>query len=333
MPYKSFRELAGESGSVNSAFQTSYSKTFLIEVDSATDSVFYVGSHPQLPLLYSQHPADNRAYCVSINPQQDSSNPLIWRVTCQWSMTLDAAGVGGMPVASGNPYVDSQQAGKAPADRQQAPLVRGNDYSYESIVIGKEVVEYESIPDPLDPNSIVINKWFKNTAGDVFESLPERDIYGLQVTVGRNLPGAPAPEWDTLNGKLNSAQITVGTRVCPAKTVMMMGTSATLVYENSAAYWRWTHRLVIRPAKSWLWKPLNKGKNGILPLRDGPGAGAAIVYKIGNIQKMFRHLSGDQVMDKNSYPLSIFPKDGAVDRKPHYLEFEYLETATFPAVL
>ena len=71
MPYKSFRELAGESGNVNSAFQTSYTKTFLIEVDSATDSVFYVGSHPQLPRLYSQHPADNRAFCVSINPQQD----------------------------------------------------------------------------------------------------------------------------------------------------------------------------------------------------------------------------------------------------------------------
>jgi len=67
MPYRSFRELAGESGSVNSAFQTSYSKTFLIEVDSATDSVFYVGSHPQLPLLYSQHPADNRAYCVMVH--------------------------------------------------------------------------------------------------------------------------------------------------------------------------------------------------------------------------------------------------------------------------
>lgn len=333
MAYRSFRELSGESGNVDASFRTSYTKTFLVEVDSANDSVFYVGSHPQLPLLYSQHPADNRAYCVSINPQQDSNNPLVWRVTCQWSMTLDGSGVGGMPVASGNPYVDSQQQGKAPADRQQVPTARGNDYSYESIVIGKEIVEYESAPDPLDANSIVITKWFKNTAGDRFETMPERDIYGLQITVGRNLPGAPNTDWDTLNGKLNANQITIGTRTCAPKTVMMMGTSATLVYENSSAYWRWTHRLVVRPAKEWLWRPINKGKNGLLPYRDGPGAGAAISYKIGNIQKMFRHITGDQVMDKNSYPLSIFPKDGGVDRVPHYLEFEYHQTATFPAVL
>ena len=72
MPYKTFRELAGESGQVNGAYQTSYQKTFLIEVDNPNDSVFYVGSHPQLPKLYDPHPADTRAFCVSITPQQDA---------------------------------------------------------------------------------------------------------------------------------------------------------------------------------------------------------------------------------------------------------------------
>ena len=318
MPYKSFRELAGESGSVNSAFQTSYSKTFLIEVDAATDSVFYVGSHPQLPLLYSRHPADNRAYCVSINPQQDSSNPLVWRVSCQWSMTLDAAGVGGMPVASGNPYVDSQQAGKAPTDRQQAPLVRGNDYSYSTVVIGKEAVEYDE----------VTLKEIKNTAGDPFESVPERDIYGLEITIGRNLPGAPGAEWDVLAGRLNRNQCTIGTRVCPIRTVMMVSTSAQLVYENTTAYWRWTHRVIIKPKDDWKWHPMSKGKNGILPFRDGPGAGAAIVYKKGNIARHYRNLAGDQPLDKDGYVVAL--KTGSTQ---HRMSFDYLLDDTFPTVL
>ena len=318
MAYKTFRELAGESGNVNSAFQTSYTKTFLIEVDEPTDSVFYVGSHPSLPLIFSPHPSDPRAFCVSINPQQDSDNPLIWRVTCQWSMAMDSMGVGGMQVATGNPFIDSQQAGKPPTQRQEQPLVRGNDYSYDTIVIGKEVVEFDEVT--LDA--------ILNTAGDPFETLPEREIYGLQITIGRNLPGPPGSAWDNLAGKLNRNTCLIGTRTCAPRTAMMMPTSAQLLYENSTAYWRWTHRVVIKTADDWKWHPMSKGKNGILPFRDGPGAGAAIVYRKGNIARHYRNLAGDQPLDENGYVVAL--TTGAT---PHRMSFNYLMDDVFPEVL
>lgn len=317
MGYKSFREQAGEGGQINSAWQTSYSKVFIIEVDSPTDSVYFVGSHPQLPTLYSPHPADPRAWCVSIAPQQDSQNPLIWRVACQWSMTLDSAGMGGMPTSTGNPYVDSQQQGKAPADRNTKPLLRGNDYSYNTISIGNEAVEYDT----------VTNQPIQNTAGQPFERVPEREIFCLEVTIGRNLPGAPNSDWDMLNGRLNKNAITVGTRACAARTVRMMSTSAQLVYEDTTAYWRWTHRLIIRPtAADWKWKVVNKGTRGICPFIDTPGG--AIQYRMWNTNERPFKLQGHQFLDRDSYVIAL-----NTGKTMHTLEFDYLREADFPTVL
>ena len=313
----SFRVLSGETGSVNSAFQTSYTKTFLVLCDDPNDSVFYVGSHPQLPRLYTRHPDDARAYCVSIMPQQDQTNPLVWRITCQWSMTMDAQGYGGMPTATGNPAVDSQQKGKPPEDRVENPLLRPNDYSYDTVSIGNEVVEYDTFT----------NQPIKNTADQPFEKMPEREIFGLQITISRNLTGAPNSEWDVLNGRLNKNAITVGTRACAARTVRMMSTSAQLVNENTVSYWRWTHRVIIRPeAAEWQWHPLNKGTRGICPFIDTPGG--AIQYRMWSTNEKPFGLQGQQLLDKDSYVLALVSGKSA-----HTLSFNYFKEATFPTVL
>ena len=322
----SFRVLSGESGSVNSAFQTSYTKTFLVLTDDVNDSVFFVGSHPNLPRLFTPHPDDPRAYCVSIMPQQDQSNPLVWRITCQWSMTMDAAGYGGMPTATGNPAIDSQQSGKPPSERVENPLNRPNDYSYDTVSIGNEVVEYDTFEGET-LGDIFIGNPIATTAGQPFEKMPEREIFCLQVTIGRNLPGAPNAEWDMLNGCLNKNAITVGTRSCAARTVRMLSTSAQLVNENTVSYWRWTHRVLIRPtASDWQWKPLNKGTYGKCPFIDTPGG--AVQYRFHQTNEKPFKLQGMQLLDKDSFVIALNP-----GKKPHTLNFNYFNEATFPTVL
>jgi hypothetical protein len=333
MPYVSFRELAGESGQVSGSFQRSYTKTFLIQVDAVTDSVWYVGSHPQLPKLFDVHPADARAFCTSIAPAQDSSNPLIWRVTCSYAYTLDAAGgAGGIP-ATGNPAIDFQMQGKPPAERATAaaandPLARPNDYSYGTYTWRKRAVRYDTVKKdgtgPTAPPLLMVNHPILR---DWLARYPEVDDYCLSIRVGRNLPGAPNLDWLKLNGKLNANKCTIGTHVCEIGTARLMSTSAELVYEEGVSYWRWTHEILLMDdAKNWMFKFPSEGVNAMINIPDksnNPGAltRTRIVDKYSDCSGMQPLTQSGEVWAKNQ------------SQEVLLMEYNYIEFGTFPTVL
>lgn len=319
MPYKSFREIAGEGGSVNASFQRAYQKTFLIESDTVTDSVFFIGSHPQLPKIFSQHPGDPLAFCTNIAPQQDSNNPLLWRVTCTYAYTIDASGSGGS-IPTGVPAIDSQQQGKPPASRETDPNIRGNDYSYSTVVYGKRVVKKDTV---------IANKPFVNVVNDPISPKPEVELYALQIRVGRNMPGAPNLEWLRMNGKLNANKCIIGTHVCEPGTAKMMNTTAELVYENGASYWRWTHDIILQEDRTdWMWSGTSQGYNAIMEFANGPIGVGALVKKKGKITDLHRELAGEQILTEDG---SIWSLDQT--KIIHEYSFNYIERATFPAVL
>jgi hypothetical protein len=331
MPYVSFREQAGESGEVNGSFQRAYRKTFIITVDSATDSVFYVGSHPQLPKIFDAHPADPKAFCVNLAPSQDGDNPLIWRVTATYSYTLDAgAGAGGIP-ATGVPAIDSQQQGKPPADRQTVPLARGNDYSYATTPMGTKARRSDTRETYTDKNGKKQPKPMVNhpILKDPINPYPTYDEYALMIRVGRNMPGAPNLEWLSLNGKLNANRCTIGTHICEPGTARMMNTSAELVYEESVSYWRWTHEIILRPdPEDWMYIMDSQGVNAIVPMRTGPDPAAPTKDGRQRIADFNRSLSGPQILTEEGKIWALNQNDPV-----QIVKYNYLEWATFPTVL
>jgi len=329
MPYvtNSFRELTGESGSVSGSFQRSYSKTFLILVDNPADSVWYVGSHPQLPKLFDVHPADNKAFCTSISPAQDSSNPLVWRVTCTFAYSLDAAGGSGGIPATGVPAIDSQMQGKPPAERAAAaalnnPLARPNDYSYGTQPWHKRVVQRDSKTNVRMVNHPILK--------DDLTRYPEVDDYCLSIRVGRNMPGAPNLEWLHLNGKLNANKCTIGTHICEIGTVRMMSTAAELVYEEGVSYWRWTHEILMTDdPKAWMFKADSQGVNAMFEPKDKNGAvivGGALVRR--RIVDEDPTLSGNQVLTVDG---KVYAKNKS--DTINTVEYNYIDFGTFPTVL
>lgn len=331
MPYVSFREQAGESGEVNGSFQRAYRKTFIITVDSATDSVFYVGSHPQLPKIFDAHPADPKAFCVNLAPSQDGENPLVWRVTATYSYTLDAGfGAGGIP-ATGVPAIDSQQQGKPPAERKTAPLIRGNDYSYTTTPMGTKARETDTRETYTDKNGKKQPKPMVNhpILKDRIHPFPTYDEYALMIRVGRNMPGAPNLEWLSLNGKLNANRVTIGTHICEPGTARMMSTAAELVYEESISYWRWTHEIILRPnPEDWQFVMPSLGLNAILPFKDPNNPALPPVLKKGQITLYDRALAGPQLLTEDGTLWSLHQTDPV-----QIMKYNYLEWATFPTDL
>ena len=329
MPYKSFREIAGESGSVNSSYQREYSKTWIIEVDSPTDSPFYVGSHPQLPLIYSSYPADPMAYCVSLSPSQNSSNPLIWTVVARYAYTLDAVGGSGGGWGTGVPAIDAQQQGKPPAERKTVPDQRGNDYSWTTQSLRRVVVKEDTF-EKLRDGSAEDGKplQFVNSAGDELSNLPEVDIYGIQVQIGRNLPGAPNTDWLKINGKLNANKCQIGHLTCEIATARMMHTSAELVYENNTSYWRWNHEiLIVTDPKEWQFTGVSRGWNALIPVSKTPG-GPTVDAKV-RIGLHHRELADQpQILASTGHVWSLDKT-----RVKGRFAYNYIERAIFPAVL
>jgi hypothetical protein len=325
MPYvtNSFRELTGESGQVSGSFQRSYTKTFLLMVDDPADSVWYVGSHPQLPKLFDVHPADRKAFCTSISPAQDSSNPLIWRVTCTFAYSLDAAGGSGGIPATGVPAIDSQMQGKPPADRAAAaalndPLKRPNDYSYGTQPWHKRAVMRDSKTNARMVNHPVLK--------DDLARFPEVDDYCLSIRVGRNMPGAPNLEWLSLNGKLNDNRCTIGTHICEIGTARMMSTAAELVYEEGVSYWRWTHEILMTDdPKAWMFKADSQGRNAMFSPLDKNGAVAAGALVRELIVNREPSLAGDQLLTQAG---KVYAKNQA--DTINTVEYNYIDFGTFP---
>lgn len=149
MAVVSVKELAGSSGAVNSTFQRNYTRSWVIVTDNPADGPFLAGSATGLPLIYDPYPEDVRAFCVSLNVSQDSSNPLVFKVEAAYAYNIDAAFGTGSPVAvaTGNPLVDNQQKGQAPQDRKSDPLLRPRDYSYSTTSSGEKKILSKDFSD------------------------------------------------------------------------------------------------------------------------------------------------------------------------------------------
>jgi hypothetical protein len=332
MAYTYFAEVAeGRSGSVDQRYQRAYKRVFLVRTDSAGYGPYYAGSHPSLPLVWSVHPEDTLAYCVGFSVDQDQGDPLLWRVTANYAYNADTAvgggggGTSGSTGATGNPAIDTQQQGQAPADRVQSPLSRPRDYQISTVAYP------EALRGDAAGNAIL------NSAYDNFLPPAEIQRFGAQITIGLNNATPPSETWMGCVGKLNASTLTIlppgATISLAAKTTRLNSLNAQAVYENGVAYWRWTLNFEFRPsttsyAGGWVqlgsswpvlgWKLvlLDAGKrrwDGTrwTPFTDPPGQ---------------QPVTQPVLMDGNTNRL-------AANTKPYYKAWDIYPTVTFPSPL
>lgn len=268
MAYTLFTEVAeGRQATVDSKFNRTYTRVFLVRTDSPTYGPYYAGSHPSLPLIFSAYPDDANAFCLSLSPAQDQNDPLLWRVTAQYGYNTDMAATNSAP--SGNPAVDTQQQGQSPASRVANPLSRPRDYSISTNSY-PWAIEQDRFGNPL-----------QNSAGDPFIPVPEIQKGGATITVGLNSTSSPSAAWINAIGYLNASSYTVGPYVIGAGLAKLNGVSASLAYENGVSYWRWQLTFEYRP-DGWAWVVANKGKRQV-NVNDPTGPLIEIMSKAGGV--------------------------------------------------
>lgn len=299
MAYTLFTEIhEGRQASVDSKFQRTYSRVFLVGTSSGAFGPAFAGSHPSLPLIFSRHPEDLAAFCVRLTPVQDSQDPTLWRVTAEYSYNPDLAGGGG----TGNPAIDGQQQGVAPASRSPVPTTRPNDYS-----VATSTYPYAVWKDK-DGNAVV------NAAGDPF--LPPVEIQRPEatITVGLNSLNAPSGAWLGSVGSVNANTMVIGAYVANPGQAKLNSLSAQFLFENNISYWRWT--LVWGYRTTWEVEILNQG---LRELRGGklvPIVDDATGYKV----------------DQPAL-LTATGQKAAVGASPNYLTFNVYPRVTFPTPL
>jgi hypothetical protein len=283
MAYTLFTEVAeGRQATVDSKFNRTYTRVFLVRTDSPTYGPYYAGSHPSLPLIFSAYPDDANAFCLSLSPAQDQNDPLLWRVTAQYGYNTDMATASSAP--SGNPAVDTQQQGQSPASRVANPLSRPRDYSISTNSY-PWAIEQDRFGNPL-----------QNSAGDPFIPVPEIQKGGATITVGLNSTSSPSAAWINAIGYLNASSYTVGPYVIGAGLAKLNGVSASLAYENGVSYWRWQLTFEYRP-DGWAWVVANKGKRQV-NINDPTGHLIEIMSKAGGV------VSNPVYLDASGYAIA-----------------------------
>ena len=260
MGYVMVKELQERSGDVNSHYQRTYTRTFLVETDDPAYGPYYAASHPTLPVLYSPYPEDPYAFCTQITPSSTES-PTMWKISYRYAYTVDGMGVA---APTGVAAIDTQQQGLAPADRVENPLLRPRDYSFATQATRQNVVykAYQVYSDGSLGSLIDV----ANAAGDPVNPPFELDVPIGVITVGLNALSAPGANWIAAFGQCNLNSVLLGPWLCAAGTLRNRGCSAQRVYENNLSYWRWTLTFEFRD--TWDETILERG------LRARPSVGA-----------------------------------------------------------
>ena len=299
MAYTLFVEIhEGRQASVDSKFQRTYTRVFLVGTDSGNFGPAYAGSHPSLPIIFSRHPEDIAAFCVRLSPVQDSQDPTLWRVTAEYSYNPDLTMGGG----TGVPAIDGQQQGVSPASRDSRPLFRPNDYSIATSTYPISIYK--------DFNNVAI----LNRAGDPF--LPPLEIQRAEatITVGLNSLNAPSGAWLASAGQVNANTMVIGAYVANPGQAKLNSISAQFLYENGINYWRWT--LVFGYRTTWAVEVLNQGLRELRAGKLVPILDDATGYKI----------------DQPAL-LTVDGAKAAAGADPNYRTFNIYPRVTFPTPL
>jgi len=233
----------GRSGSDGIERRREYTRMFEVRTDDNADDATVAGGTVLLPRNGSAYPTDAFALVVRIRPDQDSGDPTLWKVACDYSTEMPVAqGRESQGINAATGASEATASGGDPATRQNSPLNRPPVYkvSHEQTT---EIVEADK-----DGNAIL------NSAGDPYDPPLEDEVSYAVVTVTKNLA---VVQFDWLEQFVDSVNSVIwnGRAV---RTCRMMAIEYEAATENGVTFWRVTFRVKIRP-KKWDRKVIDRG--------------------------------------------------------------------------
>jgi hypothetical protein len=258
VPTFDFNEKRNQRGSVTSESGTDYTRVYQCITDVRATEV-EVRDHVIVTegfTVGSAHPDDPDAFLKEISLTDEADDGLQWLITIEWKTP-------GANVAIFDPN----------------PLTRPPEYEWaqnpEIVAIFKDF----TTPTPLE---------VKNSAGQRFEELPQREKGTLSVTVVRNETTVffrttvlPLMAYDFV---VNSAGFNVDAVAIPALYARLAIRSAPRITEGTFTYYRVTYEIQFRTghpgfaADGWRERYLDRGyeefdsgPDTLVPIRDGDG--------------------------------------------------------------
>ena len=218
-----------------------------------------------IPLVGDSHPTDTSSKCIKVSITRlhegaGSPEEYGYRVKCDYSTATNVSVL------------------------TTSPLIRPWEYSTNS----EGSVEDYFMDRASTPKPVV------NSAGETFDTLPQRLKKGIEITITRNQASFSAATLQTYDKTVNSGSVTIDGYSVPAGMLLMTGIDGPKVVENGTTYYRVTYKMALN-ADGWHDYPLDVGYTELVsgvpkkiidaesrevskpwPL-DGAGAKAALV--------------------------------------------------------
>lgn len=243
--------------------KTSHTRVFLVVCDSITDGTAVAMLADGIPREGDEHPQDGDTEANSIEASPLGNDPLRFEVTVQYE----------------TPENELQTIGQ---NADTHPL----DRPWDITVNGSETVQAyfrDRSPKPASWNEAEMGPWTGKpvitSAGNPFDTLPERDASELQIEITRNEATrdiAADAEW---SNQVNQYPVVIdGTTFAPGTLKLSPITSQRVVEQwkdawgitREVTYYRYTYRLRAR-AETWADRMEDRDYVQLVPVVDDAG--------------------------------------------------------------
>lgn len=235
MAVTSVKELPGRDASFNDSFEREYRRTFQVITDDRTDGPISIGSATLVPSVFTPYSLlvgnefDNGARVTRVEPRQDPDQPFVWEVTVTYSTLSEE---------------ESQQ--------NENPLLRPAEISMTPQTFREPATG--TFKDEVNAEGKQYGSGLTNSAGELFDPPPEKDVSRPVLTIVRNeLNVTPVTLMDFADA-LN-ADTFLGAQ---PRQLKMAAPQFARSHENDQAFWRVTYVMSFK-RETWDLQVLNQG--------------------------------------------------------------------------
>ena len=235
MAVTSVKELPGRDASFNDSFEREYRRTFQVITNDRTDGPIGIASAILVPSLFTPYSLlvgnefDNGARVTRIEPRQDPDFPMMWEVTVTYS-TLS----------------------KEESQENENPLLRPAEISMTPETFREPATG--TFRDEINAEDKQFGSGLTNSAGELFDPPPEKDVSRPVLTIVRNelnvfpitlMDFADAVNLDTFLG-------------AQPRQLKMAAPQFIRQHENDQAFWQVTYVMSFK-RETWDLQLLNHG--------------------------------------------------------------------------
>ena len=300
---------SGETGSADNTWLRTYTRVFRVITDDPNHSVYDIGSHPSIPLLWSLHPDDLRTFCDKITPKRISGSREVWDVTCTYTNKVEED-----------------------TEPDENPLNRPWKLSWTSQLFTK-VAERGIKRETIDargnvivpaPGGAILGPLI-NSAGDQFDPPVEIEQSNWQLTAKKNI--ATVPTWlMDYRDSLNHSAITIAGILFQRGELRINSMSiGPFTYENKVGFYPFEIQIA-QKSETWIRELLDQGTHEVKTLNVG---GTPTQSRLRVVDKKGQHVTEPVRLDGLGHKLA----DDALMEESIFIRYQvYLKERDYSAL-